>query len=157
MDLTNLEKCQSEDENTNFEENYDDSNDEYERDEEQERIEEMARRMLHCAKAAHFEQCFKANVDKLLFNFFKDELNARRNQTRNIDGFEWEILGIADNWLEGSFEYDMGPQKDACIEDMNKRARWSEFEDEQEELGLEIEAAILDILVCEFVDDLSSN
>ncbi|KAJ7962294.1 DUF4378 domain protein [Quillaja saponaria] len=127
-------------------------------------VEEKAMELLQLVKAATSTSqiCKAINMDQILLEFFKDELNTWRNQIRSNDGFELEILRIAKDWMNeqhhyGSiFGYDIEQQKDACIRCMDKEGRWSKFGEEQEELGLEIECGILDVLVDELLNDFFS-
>lgn len=107
--------------------------------------------MLHCVKAtsSSLQNCDN-NLGIVLLEFFKEELNGNRNQKRGDEGFELEILTIAEDWINESFEnnYDIvHVNKGAYIKEMDRRNRWCRFEEEQEELVLEIGEAILHSLV----------
>ncbi|KAI4354969.1 hypothetical protein L6164_003789 [Bauhinia variegata] len=70
LDLENLEKWLSSNENEEYDE-----------------VEERARQLLNCVKAQFSDvQSYESNV---LLDFFRDELNSRKKQTKNDDGFEW--------------------------------------------------------------------
>ncbi|KAK7292578.1 hypothetical protein RJT34_15429 [Clitoria ternatea] len=155
LDLANLDKCLSLDYNSGYGEDYeeeedDDGNNEVE---EHDWIEEKAKQLLHCVKASGSVQSCKDNLDKLLLDFFRKELIGSGNQNKNDEEFEREIMRVAEDWINGSFAYDIGHvNKDSYIKDMDKRGQWSRFEEEQEELAFEIETAILHSLVFDLLD-----
>lgn len=136
---------------------YDDDDDHDDEEvEEQDWVEERARQLLHCVKATDSVQSCQdyLELDTLLLDFLREELAERRNQTWNDDDkFEFEILRKAEDWINGSFAYDIElVNKDTYIKDMDRRGRWSRFEEEKEELTLEIETAILHSLVADLLD-----
>jgi hypothetical protein len=143
------------DENSYYDEEYKDDNKE-EVDQKVERldwVEEKANQLLHCVKAkcSSVEKC-DDNFGIVLLDFFREELRGNRNQKRNSEEFELEIMKIAEDWINESFEnaYDIvHVNKDAYIKEMDRRGQWNRFEEEQEEMVFEIEAAILRSLVDE--------
>lgn len=142
------------DENSCYDEDHEDDDDKDQKVEEQDWVEERAKKLLHCVKAtgSSMQKC-KDYLDTVLLDFFREELTGSLNQDRNGEEFEWEILGIAEDWINGSFTYDIGHvDKDAYIKDMDRRVQWSKFEEEQGELVLEIEKAILHSLVDDLLD-----
>ena len=146
LDPANSEQCITLEYSTSSDEEYDNEN-------EEDWVEKRARELLHYVKSNSSLKSSKANLDKLLLDIFRDELNARRNQTKNDgDHFELDILRIAEDWIDGSFTYDNEhDNNDAYIKDMDLKGRWRWFEDEQEELALEIETTILHNLVGELL------
>ncbi|KAL5062084.1 hypothetical protein RYX36_023821 [Vicia faba] len=144
--IANLDKCLLLDEKSCYDEEYEDDNEEEKKTEEQDWVEERAKQLLHCVKAkcSSMQNC-DDSLSIVLLDFFKEELNGNRNQNCD-EGFELEILKIAEDWINGPFEnsYDIVlVNKDAYIKEMDRRNRWSRFGEEQEELVLEIEEAIL--------------
>lgn len=145
------------DENSYCDEEYEEEEEEEEDQEveEQDWVEEKAKELLHCVKATSSSvQSCDDYLGTVLLDFFREELTAKyRNQNGNDEGFEWEVLRIAEDWINGSFDYDIvHVNKDDYIKDMDRRGGWiSRFEEEKEELALEIEAAILHSLVSELL------
>lgn len=158
FDLVTLDECLSLDENSYYGKEYKD-NDKEEKDqktEEQDWIEERAKQLLHIVKAtsSSVQNC-DDNLDIVLLEFFKEELSGNRNQKRNNEGLELEIMKIAEDWINESFEkaYDIvHGNKDAYIKEMDRRGGWSMFDEEQDELVMEIEAAILQSLIDDILD-----
>ncbi|XP_019460889.1 PREDICTED: uncharacterized protein LOC109360437 isoform X2 [Lupinus angustifolius] len=133
----------------------DDENSSYdEKVEEQNLVKEKARKLLHYLKVTYSMQSFEDYfLDTLLLDFFMEELSARRNEIGNDEEFECEILRKAEEWLNGSFAYDIEHvNKDTYIKDMDKKINWSIFEEGKEELALEIERAILHSLVADLLN-----
>ncbi|RVX00972.1 hypothetical protein CK203_022834 [Vitis vinifera] len=129
------------------------------RDEEEEEAEEKAMQLLDQVKAAGSVEFSKANLnDDLLLEFFRDELMkiSRGNQTvdKEVDA---EILKIAEAWLKGEFEWGVETEKEACIRDMERGGRWRKFEEEEEEMALELEVLVFEILEDELLGDLFVN
>lgn len=134
-------------------------------DNEEDRIERRAKQLLqYCVKASDSAGCNEAKLDQVLMDFFMDELNTRRinyltrindDNDDNDDGFEWEIIGKAQDWIDGSFEYGLEHfgDKDDCIREMYERETWNKFEREQEELAREIESDLLKNLVVEIFNN----
>jgi len=158
FDLVTLDECLSLDENLFYGEEYkdDDKEEEDQKTEEQDWIEERAKKLLHIVKAtsSSVQNCGD-NLDIVLLEFFKEELIGNRNQKRNNEGFELEIMKIAEDWINESFEkaYDIvHVNKDAYIKEMDKRGGWSRFDEEQDEMVMEIEAAILHSLIDDILD-----
>lgn len=141
------------DEKSYYDEEYEDNDSEekYQKAEEQDWVEERAKQLLNCLNTANssVQSC------EVVLDFFREELTKNGNQNRNnIEGYEWEILRIAEDWINGSFtSHDIvNVNKDAYINEMDRRCSWSKFEEEQEDLALEIENAILLSLVDDLLD-----
>jgi hypothetical protein len=153
FDLVTLDECLSLDENLYYGEEHkdDDKEEEDQKTEEEVWIEESAKQLLHIVKAtsSSVQNC-DDNFDTVLLEFFKEELSGNRNQKRNDEGFELEIMKIAEDWINESFEktYDIvHVNKDAYIKEMDRRDGWSRFDEELDEMVMEIEAAILHSLI----------
>ncbi|CAB4269861.1 unnamed protein product [Prunus armeniaca] len=123
--------------------------------------EEMAVELLNYVKATSSspDSCEKGQLeDKLLLDFFREEMSVQRNQSD--DGFKWEMVSKAKAWVSGEhneLEWGLEHKKEACVRDMHKGGRWNKFEYEQEELALEIETAMSDFLMEELLVDLLSS
>ncbi|VVA19402.1 PREDICTED: unnamed product [Prunus dulcis] len=123
--------------------------------------EEMAMELLNYFKATSSSpgSCEEGHLeDKLLLDFFREEMSVQRNQ--NDDGFQWEMVSKAKAWVSGEhneLEWGLEHKKEACVRDMHKGGRWNKFEYEQEELALEIETAMTDFLMEELLVDLLSR
>ncbi|XP_048320890.2 uncharacterized protein LOC107432662 [Ziziphus jujuba] len=119
--------------------------------------EERARELLYHDKETSSTVSRKTDVDQLLLDFFKYKLSERNNQTED-DDFNFEMVRIAEAWMNGEhevLEWGLEYKREAYIRHMHKLEKWSKFEDEQEELALEIEAGILNHLVDELLVDYS--
>ncbi|KAM5555080.1 hypothetical protein ABKV19_023137 [Rosa sericea] len=132
----------------------------FEGEEEEHGIEERALELLNFVRATSLtpESCEDKMEDKLLLDFFREELGAQRNYQTD-DGFDWEIVSKAKSWISGEniapFEWGLEHKKEAFVRDMHKGGKWlNKFEDEKEELALEIETAVLEFLVDELSVDL---
>ncbi|KAG5070867.1 hypothetical protein AAZX31_03G016400 [Glycine max] len=154
FDLANLDQCLSLDDNSGYDEEYEEDDADNEVDiEEQDWIEEKAKQLLNCVKARGSADGCRDYLDTLLLDFFREELSGGRNQYKNEEEFELETLRITEDWINGSFAFDAGHvDKHAYIKDMERRDQWSRFEEEQEELAFEIETAILHSLVADLLD-----
>ncbi|RDY05707.1 hypothetical protein CR513_10421, partial [Mucuna pruriens] len=155
FDLASLDQCLSLDDNSGYDEEYEDDDGDDNDIEEQDWIEEKAKQLLHCVKARASAHGCRNYLDTLLLDFFREELSGSRNQDKNDEEFELETLRIAEDWINGSlqFAYDTGhDNKDAYIKDMDRRDQWNRFEEEQEELAFEIETAILHSLVADLLN-----
>ncbi|KAK4269644.1 hypothetical protein QN277_022774 [Acacia crassicarpa] len=119
--------------------------DEYEEGDESET---MAWKLLQCAKSTSGSVYQRSDLEKLLLDFFKEEMKKRRVDEN--DELESEILRRTRDWMNGSFgdEYE-NSDKNACVRDMDERERWNKFEDEKQELACEIEGDILENLIVE--------
>lgn len=157
--IASLDGCLSLDENSYYDEEYKDYDKEKEEDQKakkQDWVEERANQLLDCIEAtsSSLQNC-DDNLGTVLLDFFREELSGNRNQNRNDGGFELEILKIAEDWINGSFanSYDIvHVNKDAYIKDMDRRGGWRRIEEVQEDLVLEIEAAILHSLINDILD-----
>lgn len=149
------------DENSGYgEEHEEDDNHDYEdqKVEEEDWVEERAQQLLlsvrATTKSSPVQSC-KDYLDRVLLDFFREGLAGSSNQNRrNGEEFEWEMLRIAEDWINGSFVDDdiEHVNKDAYIKGMDRRSRWSGFGEEKEELALQIEAAIWHSLVADLED-----
>lgn len=150
FDLANFDQCLSLDDNSGYDEGYEDEDSDIEG---QDWIEEKAKQLLHFVKSRGSAHGCRDYLDTILLDFFREELSGSRNQNKNDEEFELESLRIAEDWINGSFAFDAGnANKHAFIKDMDRREQWSRFKEEQEELAFEIETAILHSLVADLVD-----
>ncbi|XP_016463432.1 uncharacterized protein LOC107786461 [Nicotiana tabacum] len=117
-------------------------------------IEENAKKLL-----SHFKETEKlctedceANVDQLLLDFFWHELIQN-----NVD--ESEILmkeakSLINGEYNDEFEWENEDKREAYIRDMQELGRWNyKFEEEKEELALDLEFEVLTDLVHEVLVD----
>lgn len=146
-----LEEWMPLEENTRFEE-----------EEEENEIEKNVRELLNDVKATSSVDISKAKVEKLLFDFFSDDLmSSKRCQSRKDDDddeFNCEMVSMAKAWMKGNHnglhEWGIEHKKEAYVSEMDGRERWSSFEEEQEEIALEIETRVLGCLMDEVLVDL---
>lgn len=140
----NQEECMSMEENTKFDE---------EEPDEFEKVSELF------VKTASTVDIGSAGVELLLLDFFRDELTTKRCQTKmDDDEFDSEVVSKANAWVRGEqnglHEWGIEHKREAYISDMYRRERWSNFEEEQEELAFEFETGILGDLLDEVLVDL---
>ncbi|XP_050387345.1 uncharacterized protein LOC126803604 [Argentina anserina] len=133
----------------------------FEREEEDHGIEERALELLHFIRATGLtpESCDDKMEDKLMLDFFREELGSAQRCNKSDDAFDWEIVSKAKAWIKventATFEWGLEHKNEAIVRDMHKGGKWiNNFEDEQEELALEIETAVLEFLVDELSIDL---
>lgn len=147
LDLVNLDQCLSLDDNSLYEDDGEDDNDIGEED----WSEEKAQQMLQCVKARCSAHGCEDYLDTLLLDFFSEELSVSRKQCNNEE--ELETLRIAEDWINGSFAFDVGlGNKEAYIKDMERRDHWSKFKEEQEKIAFEIEKDIFHTLISDLLD-----
>ena len=91
-------------------------------------------------------------------DLFREELTTNWNQTRNEE-LECDIIRLAKAWINGE-QNEMAKwggvreKTEACVRDMDREGRWSKFQEEQEELALEVESEVMNTLVDELLVDL---
>ena len=115
--------------------------------------------LLDRVKSTSSVQFIETNLNEdLLLEFFKDELIkvSRRNQTEDKE-VDAEILTIAEDWLNGEFEWGVETEKEVFIRDMERGGRWRKFEEEEEEMALHLEVLLFEILVDELLGDFYVN
>ncbi|KAG5251499.1 myb protein [Salix suchowensis] len=171
LDPVNLDKWMSMDENISSGE--DDGDEEYRddlegiretnmiKDDEEEdinKVEEKAWKLLNQAKETGVECCNDVNLD-LLLNFFRDELATGTYETRK-NGIDLELLTKAKAWIKGEDSlwvgWEMESKREDYVREMDREGRWKKFEEDQQELGLEIENGVLRLLVDDLLLDLIS-
>ncbi|KAJ6334933.1 hypothetical protein OIU78_011721 [Salix suchowensis] len=171
LDPVNLDKWMSMDENISSGE--DDGDDEHSddlegiretnmiKDDEEEdinKVEEKAWNLLNQAKETGVECCNDVNLD-LLLNFFRDELATGTYETRK-NGIDLELLTKAKAWIKGEDSlwvgWEMESKREDYVREMDREGRWKKFEEDQQELGLEIENGVLRLLVDDLLLDLIS-
>ena len=130
-------------------------------EEEDNGIEVRALELLNFVRATGLtpESCEDKMEDKLILDFFREELAGAQRNNQKDDEFDREIVSKAEAWISGKyiapFEWGVEHKKEAFVRDMQKGGKWNnKFEDEQEELALEIETAVLEFLVDELSVDL---
>ena len=128
-----------------------------EEEEEINKVEEKAWKLLNHVKETGVEFC-NDNVD-LLLNFFRDEL-ATRTYENSKQGIDVELLKKAKAWINGEDSLWVGweivNKREDYVREMDREGRWKTFEEEQQELCLEIENGVLRLLVDDLLLDLIS-
>ncbi|KAL4562740.1 hypothetical protein LXL04_026770 [Taraxacum kok-saghyz] len=114
------------------------------------KVEEKAIKLMdHVKTTTSFEDC-----DDLLLDFFRDEMIT--NKGVEID--ESRVLKMAKSWVrgedDGSLGWEMEGRREVCIQEMEKIGKWKDFEDEQQEIGIEISMMVFDHLLNELSMDL---
>ncbi|KAK4849010.1 hypothetical protein QYF36_019722 [Acer negundo] len=134
-------------------------NDESDYDEEINEVEEKAKLLLNHVKATTslMKNNCNYNLEQMLFDFFIEELSTKRNQTRDIEEVDYQILKQARAWINGDQQSGTMGLED-CVREMERKdERWrSKFEDEEEEeiIGLQMENVLLNHLLDELLVDL---
>ncbi|KAG6688743.1 hypothetical protein I3842_11G139900 [Carya illinoinensis] len=111
----------------------------------------------------------KFKADNLLSDFFweriEENINASAStSTRgNVNGFERELLKVAEDWLSGGnplellLGWEVEDGREVYVRDMEKGGKWRISVREKEELGLEVEFEVWISLLDELVLDLFSS
>ncbi|XVE73937.1 hypothetical protein DITRI_Ditri11bG0158800 [Diplodiscus trichospermus] len=155
----NLEKWMSSEE-TGEDGNEDD--DVEEEEEETNEVEEKAWQLLNLVKeTSSLKSAYKKiNVctEKLLLDLFREEIETKWNRTRNEE-LECDMVRLAKAWINGeqneTAKWGAGETREACVKHMDREGRWcSKFQEEQEELTMEVESCVVNILVDELLVDL---
>lgn len=87
----------------------------------------------------------------LILDFFREQL--RDNHKKGDD----ELLKVANEWIKGEddgcLEWKLVGKKEFSIRDMERGVKWNKFDEDEQELGLEIENQVLNHLVDEVLFD----
>ncbi|MCD7461157.1 hypothetical protein HAX54_045409 [Datura stramonium] len=132
-----------------------------EEEEEIQEIEEKAKELLINLK--EMEGCeanYMDDDDQLLFDFIWNELiTSGKHQINNVD--EKLIMREAKSWINGDyngeFEWEIEDKREAYIKDMERVANWNKFEEEKQELILDLEFEVFNDLVQEVMEDVFSH
>ncbi|CAH1443546.1 unnamed protein product [Lactuca virosa] len=121
------------------------------------RVEEKAIQLMdHVKTTSSIEECDES-VDDLLLDFFRDELITNKGVKNNSE-FESKVIRMAKCWVrgedDGSLEWEMEGRREVCIQEMDKRGEWKDFEEEQKEIGIEIAKFLFDNLLNELSMDV---
>lgn len=121
------------------------------------KIEEKAIQLMDHVKTTSSIEDWDSNMDCLLLDFFRDEL-ITRNRRKNNAELESRVLKVAKSWVrgedDGSLEWDLEGTRLVCVGEMEKKDKWNNFEDEEEEIGIEMEKIMLNQLLDELSMDL---
>ncbi|KAI3693897.1 hypothetical protein L1987_76852 [Smallanthus sonchifolius] len=101
------------------------------------KIEEQAIRLMDHVKTTSSIEEWDLNLDCLLIDFFRDELNNGNLESR--------VLSVAKCWVRGEM---------ICIGEMDKRWNLKDLEDDQKEIVIEMEKMMLNCLLDELTMDL---
>lgn len=149
--------------NTSFEEEQQEEEEEEEK--EIREIEEKAKQLLSNLKETInlelIEDCEANNVDELLFDFFWHELFTTRKHQNNDGESDEKLTREAKFWINGDyngeFEWEIEDKRESYIRDMEREARWNKFEEEKQELSLDLEFEVFNDLVHEVLEDVFSH
>lgn len=118
-------------------------------DEEIKEIEEKAKQLLINCEANYMDD------EQLLFDFLWNELITSKNHQNNVDE---KLMREAKSWINGDyneeFEWEIEDKRDAYIKDMERVANWNMFEEEKQELILDLEFEVFNDLVHEVLEDV---
>lgn len=93
------------------------------------------------------------SMDRLLFDFLRDELERRvcadRFENNGVMMME-EMMEAAKAWING----EGNDQLFASVGDDADEGRWNKLEEEKEELVLDIESRVFHVLMDELLADL---
>lgn len=156
LESLDLEEWMPMEENTRYEEEVE----EEEEEEESNELAKKAKELLNHVRATSAVGIDKMKVEQLLLDFFSDELSASwRDQTKKDDDeLDWKMVSMAKAWIreEQNGLYECGEEhkiREACLRDMDSQ-KWSKFEEEKQELVMEVETQVLGCLVDEVLVDL---
>ncbi|KAF6160465.1 hypothetical protein GIB67_019234 [Kingdonia uniflora] len=146
--------------------NNDSDEDQEHEDDDSIKTEAKARELLKLIKqeTSISEESRKWNVDNLLVDFFRDEImenNLIKKPTKDDDDNEYDnaLLKGARDWMTGNcrpLDWGVEESRGTHVKDMERGGRWKTFEEEQSDIGLELEITVLDSLMDELVLDLVS-
>lgn len=95
--------------------------------------------------------CMEIDQEFLILDFFREQL--RDNHKKGDD----ELLKVANEWIKGEddgcLEWKLVGKKEFSIRDMERGVKWNKFDEDEQELGLEIENQVLNHLVDEVLFD----
>ncbi|KAK2650440.1 hypothetical protein Ddye_017929 [Dipteronia dyeriana] len=127
-------------------------------DEEINEVEEKAKLLLIHVKATTslMKNNCNYNLEQMLFDFFIEELSTKRNQIRDIEEVDYQIVKQARAWINGGDQQSETMELEACVREMDRKDRWGKFEEEEEEIniGLQMENVLLNHLLDELLVDL---
>ncbi|PPS19326.1 hypothetical protein GOBAR_AA01241 [Gossypium barbadense] len=128
--------------------------------EEAKEIEEKAWELLNGVKETSPLTRYKKNnicIDKLLLDLFREELETKWDQTRNIEELEREMVRIAKAWIceEQNEKRGVGDKREECVGDMEREGMWrNRFQEDQEKLAMGVERWVMNVLVDELLVDI---
>lgn len=131
-------------------------------DEETNGVEEKARQLLSHVKSTTYScKNLEADVDHLLLDYFRHELDSStasmKQKVVGLDDFE--MLRFAKSWMsreycEGTFDWELPEKRETRVRDVEIGQGWDKFDEEQQELGRELEIEVLNNLFDEILADL---
>ncbi|PPD98685.1 hypothetical protein GOBAR_DD02635 [Gossypium barbadense] len=128
--------------------------------EEANEIEEKAWELLNGVNETSPLTRYKNNnicIDKLLLDLFREEMETKWDQTRNIEELEREMVKVAKAWIceEQNEKRGVGDKREECVGDMEREGKWRDrFQEEQEELAMGVERWMMNVLVDELLVDI---
>ncbi|KAK6285585.1 PREDICTED: uncharacterized protein LOC18614229 isoform X1 [Theobroma cacao] len=152
LEPVNLEKWMS------LEETEEDGEDDDVEEEKTNEVEEKAWQLLNHVKETSLLKSYRyISIDKLLLDLFREELATKWNETRKEE-VEHDMIRQAEAWINGeqneTAKWRVWEKREAYVRDMDREGKWRKFEEEQEELALEVESRVMNILVDELLFDL---
>ncbi|KAJ0914237.1 hypothetical protein HanPSC8_Chr06g0236291 [Helianthus annuus] len=120
-------------------------------------IEEKAIRLTEHVKTTSSIEEWDLSLDCLLLDYFRDELVTSKG-VKNNEELESRVLNVAKSWVngedDGSLAWEMEGRREVCIREMDKALNWKCFDDDQNEIVIEIEKMMLNQLLDELSIDL---
>ncbi|KAF5801165.1 hypothetical protein HanRHA438_Chr06g0253981 [Helianthus annuus] len=120
-------------------------------------IEEKAIRLMEHVKTTSSIGEWDLSLDCLLLDYFRDELVTSK-RVKNNEELESRVLNVAKSWVngedDGSLAWEMEGRREVCIREMDKELNWKCFDDDQNEIVIEIEKIMLNQLLDELSIDL---
>lgn len=96
-------------------------------------------------------RCLEIDEEFALLDFFMEQLS--QDNKKGDD----ELLKLANEWIKGEddgcLEWKLVGKKEYSIRDMERGVKWNKFDEDVQELGLEIENQVLNHLVDEVLFD----
>ncbi|KAK1376908.1 Ankyrin repeat domain-containing protein [Heracleum sosnowskyi] len=115
-------------------------------------VEEKAMQVLNQVKTNTFSSigCLEIDEEFLLLDFFMEQLSDNRKGDN-------ELLKVASEWIrgedDGCLEWKLVGKKEFSIRDMERGVKWNEFDEDEQQVGSEIENHLLNRLVDEVLSD----
>ncbi|XP_076951825.1 uncharacterized protein LOC143625368 [Bidens hawaiensis] len=120
-------------------------------------IEEQSIQLMDHVKTTSSIDEWDLRLDCLLLDYFRDELITSKD-VKNNGRLESRVLNVAKCWVKGEddgcLEWEMEGRREVCVREMDRRTNWNDFEDDREDIVIEIEKMMLNHLLDELSIDL---
>ncbi|XP_051118995.1 uncharacterized protein LOC127243154 [Andrographis paniculata] len=127
-----------------------------EEEEEERRVQDKALHLLNHMKDTTPSYGIKARADKLLLDFFTEQIMFRKCGGYSFDE---DVLEEAESWIIGRecrelfLEWNVASRREVYVKDMEKGGEWRSMVRENEEMAFELEGEVLATLLNELLVD----